>query len=110
MIAVSPFEMEIILDIVRKHVPDGDVLAFGSRHKWTNEETSDLDLAVKGKEKVGISVVGAMKEDFMESDLPFRVDVLDYYAISPEFRSVIDAGNEVIFRRGISPPYFCNNR
>ena len=98
MIAVSPFEMEIILDIAKKHVPDCDVLAFGSRHKWTNKETSDLDLAVWGKGKIGFEIIGTMKEDFMESDLPFRVDVLDYHAISPEFRAVIDAGYEVIYR------------
>lgn len=98
MIAVSPFELEIILDIAKKHVPDCDVLAFGSRHKWTNEETSDLDLAVRGKGKIGFEIIGNMKEDFMESDLPFRVDVLDYHTISSEFRSVIDAGYEVIYK------------
>ena len=98
MIAVSPFEMEIICDIAKKHVPDCDILAFGSRYKWTNEETSDLDLAVKGKGKIGFAVVGSMKEDFMESDLPFRVDVVDYHTISDSFKKIIDKGSEVIYR------------
>jgi type I restriction enzyme S subunit len=62
VIAVSPFELEIILDIIKKHVPDCDVLAFGSRYKWTCEETSDLDLAVVGNGKVGFGVIGGMKE------------------------------------------------
>jgi len=97
VIAVSPFELEIILDIIKKHVPDCDVLAFGSRYRWTCEETSDLDLAVVGKGKVGFGVIGGMKDDFMESDLPFRVDVLDYHAISENFRKIIDAGNERIY-------------
>ena len=98
MIAVSPFEIEIILDIIKKHVPQCDVLAFGSRYKWTNEETSDLDLAVMGEDKVGFKIIGNMKEDFMESDLPFRVDVLDYHAVSDSFRKIIDEGNERIYR------------
>jgi hypothetical protein len=33
----------------------------------------------------------------MESDLSFRVDVVDYYGISDNFRRIIDAGNEKIF-------------
>jgi predicted nucleotidyltransferase len=97
MIAVSPLEMEIVLDILKKHVPHCDVLAFGSRYKGTNEETSDLDLAVVGKEKVGYNVISAIKEDFMESDLPFRVDVLDYYVVSDAFRAIIDRGNARIY-------------
>ena len=100
MIAVSSFELEIILKIIKKHVSRCDVLAFGSRYKWTNEETSDLDLAIIGYDKVGYSIIDNMKFDFMESDLPFRVDVLDYNAVSSEFRAIIDGGNEVIYRGG----------
>jgi len=31
------------------------------------------------------------------SDLPFRVDILDWNAISPEFKKVIEQGYEVIY-------------
>ncbi|MCL2837933.1 MAG: restriction endonuclease subunit S [Oscillospiraceae bacterium] len=98
MIAVSPFEMEIILNIIKKHTPNYDVLAFGSRYKWTNTETSDLDLALIGEDKIGYSVISKIKEDFMESDLPFKVDVIDYNAISESFKKIIDAGNERIYK------------
>ena len=97
MIAVSPAEMEIILDIIKKHVPNRDVLAFGSRYKWTHSDTSDLDLAITGGGKTGFDVICEIKEDFMESDLPFMVDVVDYHAISSAFRKIIDAGNEKIY-------------
>ena len=98
MIAVNSSEMEIILDIIKKHAADCDVLAFGSRFKHTNTEISDLDLAVRGDEKVGYVKIAEMKEDFMESDLLFRVDVLDYRSISDSFRKIIDKGNEIIYR------------
>jgi DNA-directed RNA polymerase beta subunit len=40
--------------------------------------------------------LAALKEAFQESDLAFRVDVLDWHALSPEFRGVIErAGFEV---------------
>jgi len=97
MIAVNPFEMEIILGIIKKHVPDCDVLAFGSRLKWTHSDASDLDLAIVGKEKLSIGTLLGLKEDFMESDIPYKVDVLDYHGVSSAFRGVVDAVNERIY-------------
>jgi predicted nucleotidyltransferase len=58
MIAVSPKELDIILDIIKRHIPNCDVLAFGSRYKGNHEETSDLDLVVVGDGKVGCVVIG----------------------------------------------------
>ena len=97
MTAVSPAEMEIILAIIKKHAPECDVLAFGSRIKGTHHEASDLDLAIVGKAKLGLSLIGRIKEDFMESDIPFKVDVLDYHSISPAFRTIVDNGHERIY-------------
>ena len=97
MIAVSPAEMEIILTIIKKHVPQCDLLAFGSRFKGPHEDASDLDLAIVGTEKLGLSLLGRIKEDFMESDIPFKVDILDYHSISPAFRKIVDNGHERIY-------------
>ena len=97
MIAVSPAEMEMILAIIKKHVPQCDLLACGSRFKGTHDDASDLDLAIVGKEKLGLSLIGRIKEDFMESDIPFKVDVLDYHSISPAFREIVDNGHERIY-------------
>ena len=98
MIAVSPAEMEIICAILKKHVPDCEVLAFGSRIKGTHDTSSDLDLAIVGKGKLGMTLLGNIKEDFMESDIPFKVDVLDYHVVSPAFRAIIDQGHERIYQ------------
>ena len=37
-----------------------------------------------------------LREAFEESDLPFRVDVIDYNAVSDEFRAIIDAKYEIL--------------
>jgi predicted nucleotidyltransferase len=97
MIAVSPYESEIIQKIIKKHVPFCDVLAFGSRYKWTHDDASDLDLVLVGKDKLDFGIIGRMKEDFMESDIPYKVDVIDYNAVSESFRKIIDAGNDRIY-------------
>ncbi len=98
MIHVTDTELGIILDILKAHTPEGEVWAFGSRHKGTHRKHSDLDLAVVGNGKQPLAVIGNLKEAFVDSILPYRVDVLDYHAVLPSFREIIDAEHEVIFR------------
>lgn len=63
---------------------------FGSRLTDKIKPYSDLDLAIVGKNKIDRLVLIRLKEDFEASDLPFRVDLLDWHRISPEFRAVIE--------------------
>ncbi|GHV21311.1 hypothetical protein AGMMS49959_10220 [Planctomycetales bacterium] len=97
MICVSPSEMDIILTILKTHAPECEARAFGSRYKRTPKTYSDLDLALCGKEKMTTAQWGNVKYAFAESDLPFRVDVLDWHDLSKEFRAVIERGYEVIY-------------
>jgi len=90
MIAVSDSELKIIKDILQANVPDCEVKAFGSRINGNFKQHSDLDLAIVGKSKLGFSKMGELKLSFEESDLPYRVDVLDYNSISQNFRNIID--------------------
>jgi len=97
MIAVSEDSLKMIKNILSKTIPHCEVRAFGSRVNGTNREYSDLDLAIVGEKKLGISVLGDVQEAFMESTIPFRVDVLDYNAVSEKFRGIIDAEYELIY-------------
>jgi predicted nucleotidyltransferase len=96
VIAISEDSLNMVKNILSKTVPNCEVRAFGSRVKGTNREYSDLDLAIIGEKKLGISALGDVQEAFMESTLPFRVDILDYNAISEKFQKVIDAEYEKI--------------
>ncbi|EKD27295.1 MAG: DNA polymerase beta protein [uncultured bacterium] len=50
-----------------------------------------------GSEKIPCKILYALKEEFEESNIPFRIDIIDWHTISPEFRSVIEkSGYEVI--------------
>ena len=97
MICVSENELDIILDIIKTYARKYEVWAFGSRYKWTSKGYSDLDLAVVGAEKLPKGVIDNLKQAFEESELPFRVDVLDYYAMSKEFQEIISSGYEIIY-------------
>ncbi|MHB9028630.1 MAG: nucleotidyltransferase family protein [Candidatus Latescibacterota bacterium] len=88
--------LKIIEDILERYAPEYEVRAFGSRVTRTAKKHSDLDLAVAGRERIDPKRLDRLKEAFEESDLPFRVDVLDWNAISPEFRKIIEKKYEVI--------------
>jgi predicted nucleotidyltransferase len=97
MIDVIEKHLQIILAILKRFVPNCEIRAFGSRWNGTVKKYSDLDLVIVGKERLDWNVLADIKEAFEESDLPYRVDLLDWNAISPEFRNVIETrGFEVI--------------
>lgn len=99
MILVSESELRTILTILDKHLHSGRVLAFGSRVSAVCKPYSDLDLAIDADHCLSISELGNIREDFQESTLPYRIDVLDYNAISPEFRAVIAASNIIVWEK-----------
>ena len=96
MIDISPGDLKIVRDILRKHVPDCEVWAFGSRAKWTAKTYSDLDLAVITDTPMSFEVSGALREDFSDSDLPWRVDVVDWATTSEAFRRIIEQDKVVV--------------
>ena len=96
MIDIRSDYLRIIKSILKKYVPDYKVLAFGSRVAWTAKEYSDLDLVVVSDTPLSPRTMALMKEAFSESDLPFKVDVLDWATTSDEFRSVIEKEYEVV--------------
>ena len=71
--------------------------SWSKRHEHFYRESSDLDLVIVGKTKLGLSLLGNIQEDFMESDIPYKVGILDYHAVSPAFKAIIDSGHERIY-------------
>jgi predicted nucleotidyltransferase len=96
MIDISPGDLKIVQDILRKHVPDREVWAFGSRARRTAKMYSDLDLAVITDTPMSFEVSGALREDFSESDLPWRVDIVDWATTSEAFRRIIQQDKVVV--------------
>lgn len=86
---LRPHHLTIVRDILRQQVPDRQVLAFGSRATWTAKEYSDLDLAVLGDEPLSLDAISLLSECFGESDLPFKVDLVDWARADEAFRKII---------------------
>ena len=104
-IDIGPAELETVRRILREHAPELEVRAFGSRVSWTARATSDLDLALMTDEPLSIARVADLKAAFTKSDLPFRVDVIDWASTSESFRKVTERDYVVLVekeeRRGV---------
>ncbi|WP_295937342.1 restriction endonuclease subunit S [uncultured Xanthomonas sp.] len=95
-IDIRPDHWAIVRDILQRHVPQYAVWAFGSRAKWTAKEFSDLDLAIITDSPLPLATSAALAEDFSESDLPWRVDIVDWAETSETFRKIIERDRVVI--------------
>lgn len=89
LLDIGDKEWHIVKAILQQHVPDREVWAFGSRAKWTAKEFSDLDLAILGDKSLTLDESAALTDAFADSDLPWKVDVVDWVTTSPSFRKII---------------------
>ena len=97
MIHIQKKEMEIILDILNKNAKDCEVLAFGSRVTGNHKLFSDLDLAFICKTKLGLDRISNLEYEFSKSNLPYRIDIVNYKRASKEFQKIINENNEKIY-------------
>ena len=89
LIDIHPDHWDIVRRILQKHVPHYSVWAFGSRAKWTAKSYSDLDLAIITDKPLSLDVSASLSDDFSESDLPWKVDIVDWATSSESFRKMI---------------------
>jgi predicted nucleotidyltransferase len=77
---------DIVLAILRRRIPDKTVWAFGSRTDGKARKYSDLDLVIVGSEPIPNDIYDQLVEDFDDSELPIRVDLLDWNRIDDNFK------------------------
>lgn len=99
---VSPDHLALVREVLRRHVPDREVRAFGSRATGTAKETSDLDLVIVGDGPLEFATLAALRDDFSDSNLPYRVDIVDWATVDEAFRRIIER-DQVIVRSPTNP-------
>ena len=82
---------EMIDQLLRKHVPDVEVWAYGSRVSGDAHQASDLDLVVRSPtlERLGCEIHD-LREALEESNLPILVDVHDWADLPESFHREIE--------------------
>jgi type I restriction enzyme, S subunit len=94
---ITPEHWAIVADILQQHLPDTTIWAFGSRARFAAKPYSDLDLAIVGDQALPLSKLASLEHDFTESDLPFRIDIVDWAATSEVFRDIIRQGHVAVW-------------
>jgi len=93
---LRPDHWAIVQTALRQHVPEREVLVFGSRATRDAREYSDLDLAIMGEEPLTLRVISALDEALGESDLPFKVDIVEWARIHEGFRRIVRGHGVVV--------------
>ncbi|MCS6774069.1 MAG: nucleotidyltransferase domain-containing protein [Anaerolineae bacterium] len=88
-LALEPSQLKTVCAILRRRVPHAAVFVFGSRAAGSPKPHADLDLLLRADEPIDPLTFAELCADFEESDLPFRVDVLDYHTTDPAFLRLI---------------------
>ena len=99
LIDVENRHLRLLRELLSAYLTNKTVWAYGSRVKWKASPVSDLDLVVWGA--TGLEVANA-KDAFVESDLPFTVQLLVWEDIPEDFKEnirkkyvVLQEGNKI---------------
>ena len=81
----------MLVALLRKHLPDVEVWAYGSRVNGRGHEGSDLDLALRGPglRKIPLDGLVDFEEAVRESTIPFLVEARDWARLPERFRREI---------------------
>lgn len=91
---------QTVIDTIKSSLKNEEnikkIILFGSRAKMTSKRGSDIDLAIVG-EGIDFRQLCRIGVKIDELDLPYKVDVIDYYAVTnEELKSHIDRVGVVI--------------
>lgn len=81
---------EKIIAIISALVPEAKIYLFGSRARGTNSEWSDIDLALDAGKRLPQLSVGELNDIMVATNLPYKVDIVDVYAVSEDMRKSIN--------------------
>jgi uncharacterized protein len=82
----------LVLNFLRANLPpNATAWVFGSRATGRARRYSDLDLAIDAGRRLTLDETARLTEAFSESDLPYRVDLLDWHDIDDRWRQKIVA-------------------
>lgn len=95
-IDITPAQWQIVQNILQKYVPQYVVWAFGSRVNMTARPYSDLDLVIITQQPLPLMISAALNEAFSESDLPWKVDIVDWANTNLSFRTLIEQDKVVL--------------
>jgi predicted nucleotidyltransferase len=96
VIDLNPGQLAEVRGILARYVSEYEVVVFGSRANGSARKFSDLDLALIGNHALPLRRLAELRDALSESRLPIMVDVLDWHALTAEFRRLVLSRFETI--------------
>ncbi|MDI9408460.1 MAG: nucleotidyltransferase domain-containing protein [Candidatus Pacebacteria bacterium] len=82
---LKPHELVIVRAILQKLIPEIPVFVVGSRVRGFAKHYSDLDLLIDNPEELPLRHLCDLQDEFGESDLPWKVDLVQMPLLSDEY-------------------------
>lgn len=81
-------EEKTIKDIIYEFINPNEykIFIFGSRAAGKAKKFSDYDVGIMGEKPVEWKTLSLIDEVFEESDLPFKIDLVDFFLVSENFK------------------------
>lgn len=64
------------------------IFIFGSRANKKSNKYSDFDIGILGAKPIPWHKLVSIEEDLEYSDIPYKVDIVDFSLVSPEFKKI----------------------
>ncbi len=64
------------------------VFIFGSRVTGKAAKYSDYDIGILGKNRLPSATKVYIEESLEESNIPYKIDIVDFTLVSPEFKKI----------------------
>lgn len=98
LFGLSPRDIQTIHDVFSQYTDIETVLIFGSRATGSFKPGSDIDLAIMNS--VPSRIMLNLINDFEESSLPFKIDLIDFSSLSnPALSEHIQKAGIVFYNR-----------
>ena len=98
---LPPKHRRVLEALLREHLPDVEVWAYGSRVSGKSHEGSDLDLVLRGPglKEISLGQLGDFEEAVRESTIPFLVEARDWSRLPDRFHQEIERDHVVLLER-----------
>jgi predicted nucleotidyltransferase len=80
---------DIVVPIINKHLPNAKILLYGSRARCEDHPASNIDIAIDAGHLIGETIMGYIRSDVEESELPIAFNIVDFNAVSAKMQETI---------------------
>ncbi len=96
MINLQAKHLKLLKQILQQHISNYEVLIFGSRATNNIKEYSDVDLVILDCPPLSPSLLAKLQYSLNESNLPLKVDLVEWSKIDSEFQAIIMNNYDIV--------------